>query len=536
MENIKKAIDVIENIESKYRIEVSEIQKVREHYEDFKVFVPLIGRFSAGKSALINNILGWSVEVCKENIGVETAIPTEIFAGDEDVACICRPEKEFVSMEKFLEMRDSINAQNAEVVKLQLVDNEVLDQFPNVALVDMPGLDSGYEIHDKAIEYYIRKSMAYILVFPADELTIPQSMEPILNDLNTYDMPMCVVITKGNRIAGVEEQRKNELKQSLRKYFGDKTIQVFVTEKENGRVQDVVDYLVSMEQQANDLGKTFYRKKLEPEFARVCNYLVGYLKNMELSMSQLEEEQDKLNSNMNKLKGTIDDELGEFEKNIPKLIDDIAMDIQAALSSKMDEYVSDLIHDIDISDAINETVRTALTSSYQTRVMDKLQKQIEKISEAMTLGSTNYASSLMIDIDKVCGKEISGIGRTAIDVIALVAGPIGVLVAHFITGQINKNICEKRREAEMKVRQQLSSNVYPSVDREVRAKLEINLNHIAMDVRKTIENDVAAQMESLQKALDEVIEKKKIEDANKESEKLEIEDDIRLIEEVKNNL
>ena len=212
------------------------------------------------------------------------------------------------------------------------------------------------------------------------------------------------------------------------------------------------------------------------------------------------------------------------------------MDIQAALSSKMDEYVSDLIHDIDISDAINETVRTALTSSYQTRVMDKLQKQIEKISEAMTLGSTNYASSLMIDIDKVCGKEISGIGRTAIDVIALVAGPIGVLVAHFITGQINKNICEKRREAEMKVRQQLSSNVYPSVDREVRAKLEIDLNHISMDVRKTIENDVAAQMESLQKALDEVIEKKKIEDANKESEKFEIEDDIRLIEEVKNNL
>lgn len=533
MDKIKNAIEVVESLETKYELATDEMKKVREHFDDFKVFVPLIGRFSAGKSALINNILGWNTEVCKENIGVETAIPTEIFAGREDVACICRPEKEFVSMEQFLEIRESINAQNAEVVKLQLTDNETLDRFPNVALVDMPGLDSGYEIHDKAIEYYIRKSMAYILVFPADELTIPQSMEPILNDLNTYDMPMCVVITKGNRIAGVEEQRKNELKQSLHKYFGDKTIQVFITEKEDGRVEDVVNYLVSMEQQANDLGKAFYRKKLEPEFARVCNYLVGYLKNMELSMSQLEEEQERLNSNMSKLKGTVDEELGDFERQIPKLINDIAMDVQAALSARMDEYVSDLLHNTDISSSINETVRTTLTSSYQTRVMDKLQKQLEMISQAISLGSSNYASSLKIDIDKACGKEISGIGRTAIDAIALVFGPIGAIVAHMITGEINKNISEKRREAKMKVRQQLSSSVFPAVDKEVRTKLEIDLNHITMDVRKNIEKDVATQMESFQKALDEVIEKKKVEDTKKENKRMEIEDDIRLVEEIR---
>lgn len=88
----------------------------------------------------------------------------------------------------------------------------------------------------------------------------------------------------------------------------------------------------------------------------------------------------------------------------------------------------------------------------------------------------------------------------------------------------------------MKVRQQLSSSVFPSVDREVRAKLEIDLNHISMDVRKNIEKDVATQMESLQKALNEVIEKKKEEDTKKENKRIEIEEDIRLVEEVKNSL
>lgn len=535
MESIKNAIDVIEKMESKYGLNIKETEKIREEFNDFKVYIPLIGRFSAGKSALINNILGWG-DVCKENIGVETAIPTEVFAGKVESVSIYPLKKQPITMDEFFDIRDSINTKNAEVVKLQLQGNERLDLFPDVALVDMPGLDSGYEVHDKAIRNYIKKSMAYILVFPADELTIPQSMEPILIDLNTYDMPMCVVITKGNRLGNEEEQRKSELRQALKKYFGKKDIPIFVTETENGRVDDVINYLVSMEQQANDLGKKFYRKRLEPEFACVSNYLMGYLKNMELTVSQLEEKQEKLHKDMDELSGTIDEELGEFERQIPKLVNDIAGDVQAALSAKMDEYVSDLIHDTDVTSSINETVRTTLIASYQSRVMDRLQKQLEKIAETMSVGSSNYAAGLTIDIDKACGKEISGIGRAAIDVVALVFGPIGAVVAHVMTGQFNKNVQEKRKEAEMKVRQQLSASVFPEVDKEVRTQLEVDLKQISLDIRKTVEKDVATQMESLQKALDEVIAKKKEEDVLKENKKLEIEGDLQVIESIKNSI
>lgn len=537
MEHIKNAIEVVHTLEQKYNLSVEDTKKIREQFDDFKVFIPLIGRFSAGKSALINTLLGWGTEVCKEDIGVATAIPTEIFYGEEDIACICRSEKEFISMEEYMTVRNELSTKNAEVVKLQLSDNEILEQFPNIALVDMPGLDSGYEVHDKAIEQYIRKSMSYVVVFPADELTIPKSMEPILNDLNTYDMPMCVVITKGNRIAGVEEQRKSELKNALKKYFSNKIIPIFITEKENGRVEEFVRYLVSMESRANELGKNYYVKKLEPEFAKICNYLVGYLKNMELSMSELEEQQEKLQSDMKQLNGTVEKELGDFERQIPKIVQEIAMDVQAALSNKMEEFVSDLLHDTDITSDLNETVRSALTSSYQKRVMANIRKHLNKISDAMSLGSANYASTMKIDIDKVCGKEISGIGRTAIDVIALlVGGPLGGVLAHLITGWINKNNNEKRREAELKVKQQLSSSVFPAVDKEVRDKVEIDLKHMAMEIRQTVEKDVATQVESLQKSLQEVIQKKQAEDKQKEERKLEIEQDLKHIEEMQFSL
>lgn len=537
MEKIKNAIGVVSQLEQKYDLLLQDINEIENHFNDFRVFVPLIGRFSAGKSALINTLLGWGMEVCRENIGVATAIPTEVFYGTEDIACICRPEKEVISMEKYMQIQQELSTENAEVVKLQLSDNEILEKFPSIALVDMPGLDSGYEVHDKAIENYIRKSMAYILVFPADELTIPQSMEPILYDLNIYDMPMCAVITKGNRIAGVEEQRKAEFRSSLSKYFGNKSVQVFITEKETGEVRDFVGFLSSMEEQASELGRKYYKKRLEPEFSKIANYLIGYIKNMELSLSELEEQQDKLQSDMTKLKNSIAKESDEFSDQIPKIVNDVAMDVQSVLSQRIDDLVFDLVHDSDVTSIINEIVRSALNSSYQKRVMDNIKKYLHKISDVMTLESANYASTMKIDMDKVCGMEINEVGRTAIDVIALLfGGPLGGIIAHFITGAINKNNSEKRKEAELKVKQQLSSSVFPAIDKEIRNKVEVDLKQIYLEVCQTVEKDVNMQMDSLKKSLEEVIARKQVEDENKAQKRLEIENDIKLLEEVEHGI
>lgn len=538
MDDIRNAIDTVHQLETKYGLSTDGIVETEQSFEDFKVFIPLIGRFSAGKSALINNLLGWGMEVCRENIGVATAIPTEIFYGEnQDIACICRPEKQFVSMEEYLDICQEISADNAECVKLEFNSNELLRQIPSIAIVDMPGLDSGYEVHDKAIRNYIKKSMAYVLVFPADELIIPESMEPILHDLNTYDMPMCAVITKGNRIAGVEEQRKQELRSALTKYFGDKPIKICITEKETERKEEFVEFLMDMEEKAGELGRKYYVKKMEPEFASVTNYLMGYLKNMELSLSELEEQKDRLQSDIEELDKKVGYELTDIENQIPSMVNDIAMDVQAALSQKMEDLVFDLLHDTDVTSDINEIVRTTLNTSYQKRVMENIRKHMDKISDAMSFGSVNCASMMKIDIDKVCGKEISGVERTAIDVAAIIiGGPLGGILAHIITGFINKINSEKRMEAEMKMRQQLSTNVFPTVDKEVRDKVEIDLKHIVLEIRQTVEKEVSIQLDSLQKSLDEVIQRKQIEDDDRQQRKLCIESDIRLLEEVKNGI
>lgn len=533
MERIRNAVQTFETLEAKYELPMENIQSLSDQMDHFKVFVPLIGRFSAGKSALINMVLNLGQEICKEDISPQTALPAEIsYAEEERYIVVKGSEKREISDEEFFQYKDEITGENADLVKLYL-HNENLSRFPDIALVDMPGLDSGYEVHDKAIHDYIQNSMAYVLVFPGDDLTIPKSMEPILYELNTHNMPMCVVITKGNRIASNEEEQKENLIHSLRKYYPEQEIPVFVTETEEGRVEEFIEYLESLQSKAMELGAAFYQKKLEPEFTKISNYLCGQLKSMDMTMSQLEEQKDALEGEITELAQTVDSEMTRFEKQIPQLVQEIAGDVQAALSEHLEEYVFNLIHETDISSSIQETVRNAMERSYEEHVVGEMKKHLEKISNSMSMGSANAAATLAIDVDKVCGKEISGVSRAVIDVAAVIltgGGILGGIIADAVIKFLNRKNQEKREEAERKVRQGLTENVFPSIDREITNQLEINLHQVLEEVRASVKKDVDEQIGVRKKALEDVIRQKELQDTQREEKRQEITQDQEVIE------
>lgn len=539
MDNIRYAIEEVENSIEKYGLDSVNIKDVKEHFNDYKVFVPLIGRFSAGKSALINNVLGYS-DFLNENIGPETAVPTEIFFSDENKVYIrYQDEKsEYITPEEYWDKLNQFSIENTKFIRLCISNNERLEKFYNVALVDMPGLDSGYEIHDRAIEEYIRNSMAYALVFPADELTVPESMIPILRDLNAYNMPMCVVITKGNRIKDIREQKAKEVRENLKKYF-DNNIRVFVTEKEDGYADEFIEFLCEMNGRADELGQEFYKKKLLPEFTKLLNYLTGYLKNMDLTLSELEEQKENLERDIVKTNDNVNGELEQLVNDIPNVVNAIAGDIQVSLSRNLDSYVYDVVNGGSVQNAINETVRSALIDSYEKRVSEKLKNHLKKIAESLTVNG----ATVSIDLKGINDEGISGVGLTAAaaisgliyagTIVGIVIGVVGGLISLFASDKA-KN--EKRAQQENEAKMKLTSNVFPSIDKEIREKVEIDLRKVVMEVKKNVEGEVSKQIEALQKSLDEVIAKKQIEDESDNAKRFEIENDIKLLREIQESI
>ena len=156
VEKIITAFSELKKINVCYDINSKDIDKCIENISIDKVCMPIIGKFSSGKSALCNGILGYR-KILKEDITPETAIPTEIVYADynkvvtytkndneetaEEISAIEYAEKEFSS-------------KDTSRIRLFL-NNSFLKEIKDVIIVDMPGFESGIELHNTAINNYI---------------------------------------------------------------------------------------------------------------------------------------------------------------------------------------------------------------------------------------------------------------------------------------------------------------------------------------------------------------------------------------------
>ena len=68
MDKIIKSLDELRKINSAYSLSNDTIDKLFAETEDAKVCTPIIGKFSSGKSALLNTLLGYSRKILKEDI------------------------------------------------------------------------------------------------------------------------------------------------------------------------------------------------------------------------------------------------------------------------------------------------------------------------------------------------------------------------------------------------------------------------------------------------------------------------------------
>ena len=68
MEKITKALSELHKINNAYSLSNDVVEKLIKETETAKVCTPIIGKFSSGKSALLNTLLGYSRKILKEDI------------------------------------------------------------------------------------------------------------------------------------------------------------------------------------------------------------------------------------------------------------------------------------------------------------------------------------------------------------------------------------------------------------------------------------------------------------------------------------
>lgn len=535
MEDTSYVLNEIRGINETYDLSVEQIDKILSEIPDTKVCTPVIGRFSSGKSALINTMLGYSRKLLKEDITPETAVPAElVYTENTDKVRLYRADDTYqdITVEEYRSAE--LDASSIKRARITL-RNSFLEEIPDVMIVDMPGFESGYEIHNRAIDEYLPRSLAYLVAFPADDMIVRSSVGNILKELMLHDMPICVVITKYDKRNDEFEASLEKLKENLKRFIGERDARFCFTSSFDGNADETREFLTEIQAQSQNILAGKFKKSVLSTLDKTESYLKTSLKSSEMSESELNEEEEHIAKQLSLLDGRLSEERENFDLQISEAVEEIKADAEAALEAEESSLVAMAMNNQKINDHINTLVRNAVTRSVNKRFVPKVEKYLKRVEKCINgdgIGNVHVHVSFNVD-----AKEISN-SMTA----PIVAAVAGLIIGLPILGAVIAGIAylmgmssaeKKREERKNEIRSRLRGEVYPQVMREVGNGVEKAISKQMERINTSIEDEIKSQKDSLEKALADV--RRRMSDEKEQKEKLaaDIHHDLARIEELR---
>ena len=532
MENIVTALNKLHDINTSYSLSNQEVEKILDEIKTAKVCTPVIGKFSSGKSALLNTLLGYTKPLLKEDITPETAVPAEItYSPELDFAYVVTKDGTQTQIDLTEYRHLEVDANEVRCIRLNLRNN-FLETIPDVMLVDMPGFESGFEVHNKAIDNYLPNSMVYLITFPADDMILRSSVGNILKELCLRDMPICIVITKYDKCDDNFETTFAALKESLKKYIGQREVTYCITSSRTGDAEDLEKFLEDIQQQSQVLLANRYKNAVLSSADVTRNYLVTTMKNSEMSESELDEQQDKLDRQLDSLNQRLSVEREDFDSQVAESIREIKNDIQMALEAEEETFVAIAMNNQSIQEQINLTVRKAVTVSMKKRFIPKVERYLKRVQNCLdseSIGDVHFSFSF--NAENV-NKNIFSAVLPAIGSFLIGLPVLGIIISGIMLFVNKFKADQKREEMKNQIRSKLHGEVYPQILQEVGKNLEMAIFKQLKLINTSMDEEITNQRTTLEKALEDVRQRMADEKEQKEGLLQRIKDDLDKIQQI----
>lgn len=198
---LQEKINETEEILKHHNVEIKreDFEGLQHQIDIFNAKIVFVGGFSAGKTALVNSILG--EELLKEDILPQTAIATEIVHNvDEKIRCVAKDGSETICNFSDVEQLSTMNFRKY----VYMVNKNSLLDFQDKTIVDMPGFDSGLEAHNQAVLQYLSEAAAYIFVIDANKGTLGRSSIEFLKEIQKHSQSVYFVLTKCDKMCSAD--------------------------------------------------------------------------------------------------------------------------------------------------------------------------------------------------------------------------------------------------------------------------------------------------------------------------------------------
>lgn len=492
---------------------LDELDKDIADISDFKVTVPLVGTFSTGKTSLINELIGY--EVLSTDITPETAVPAELTYGKENVV---------YCMKNGTQRNDILNTTGRQIIPNDAVllkismENSFFEQIPDIRLVDMPGFDSGIEIHNRAINDYLPKSLAYIIAVAADEGTVRASVLNFLTELQLNDMPVYIVITKSDKCYEDEmSQSVLHIKQLIEQKMHISNLKVAVTSAADGETLQMQEILQEIQTKSEEIFKTHYKKKLQRYVSGLKSYLSKQITVPDTNLIQVQEDKKLLEEKISDMQKELMDEKNRFAEQVECCIDNIRSKVESELRSSSGVLENILLQGGSIQEKVNFLVRNAITAGIREQLEPKIQQYIVDVSNLIHLENiVSNTDAVLLDKSILEDNEKKRVALQSVvtpvatiigNVIGTVIGmpflgtAIGAIAGAFLGGAVNQHSREQEEAQKRDAASQRVQQIIGEVLLTVRPQIESAVHQMTANVNAELEKAVSIQIEMKKKEL-----------------------------------
>lgn len=350
-----------------------ESNRISASIDDYGFRVLMIGGFSSGKSAFLNTLLGR--ELLKEAQAPETTIATELrYDTEEYVEAITSDDR---SIRFELGGIPDIVPDDWRYLVYH-VDAPFLKANPDIIFVDMPGIDSNLENHNKAISQYIPKGSAYILLVTCADGTLKKSTEDFLGEVTQYHQSLACFASMAD-LRTPEDVAKvcGQIESEIKKVYGSLI-----------PVTPISVYDQDFNEKASAALSQFNPQDLfEKKFASELNALIAFGKSIlqtshdaqSLDVSAIDRRIAELETTKTELKRKIELEKAQIAKKYSKqVIPAILLDLERALESRVDQLTTALTVSHEAFNAsVNSIIRTTLYTSTEQHIENSFDEFVD---------------------------------------------------------------------------------------------------------------------------------------------------------------
>lgn len=389
--NIRTRLDSIMQVVSDLHLQNEKLEqeyhRIAEGIDHYSFRVLMTGGFSSGKSTFLNLLLGR--DLLQVNQTPETAIATELVYGQEEY--VEAVDNQGNTKQFPLDCDTVFNPKDWRYIVYH-VNVDFLRENPDIVLVDMPGLDSNVEWHNKAISQYIARGSAFLLFVSCEDGTLRKSVGDFLQEVAAYPQAISCFVSKCDLRPAkqVEEVRKQIGKDIFYRYQAPvpmETISYNDPDFQQKARKALLDFNAQL----------LFEKQFSGEinaFIALCKSVVQTAKmSQKLDVSDLDREIEKLTQAEKELQDRFAQKKNEIEKKyIQSVLPSICQDLEQTLMMKLDQLTAAMTISSEAFNTVaNSAIRAVLYKSTQQHIEESFDEFINQFDLSFLEDQDNTA-------------------------------------------------------------------------------------------------------------------------------------------------